>query len=75
MMLFEIDSSTTYEKSVFGRLEESICEYMEEDMIDKLVPHFKAALCAELNRRRSAVSDVEQIVNTLFPGKSCETSN
>lgn len=44
-------------------------------MIDKLVPHLKAALCAELNRRRSAVSDVEQIVNTLFPGKSCETSN
>jgi len=62
----------TYEEGVYGRLEESILEYMDEDMIDKLVPHIKKALCTELARRRKATFKLESIVHTLFPGEGYE---
>ena len=70
-MLFE---TCSYEEGVYGRLEESILEHMEEDMIEKLVPHIKRALCAELARRREAVSKVESIMHALFPGEGYEAA-
>lgn len=70
-MSFKIE---TYEDNVYGRLEESILEYMDEDMNDKLIPHIKKALCAELARRREAAVKVEAILNTLFPGEGYEAA-
>lgn len=60
---------------MYSRLEESILEYMEEDMNEKLVPHIKKALCAELGRRREAAVKVEDILHTLFPGEGYEAAN
>lgn len=71
-MLFE---TCSYEEGVYPRLEESILEYMDEDMTDKLVPHIKKALCKELARRREAASKVESIVHTLFPGEGYEAAD
>jgi hypothetical protein len=56
-----------YEEAVYKRLEESIFEYMEDDMIDKFVPAIKRALTDELNLRRAAVTKLEAVVNELFP--------
>ena len=64
-----------YEHSVSGRLEESICEYMDDDMIDKLVPHLKKALCAELAQRRKAAAQLESVMHTLFPGEGYEAAD
>lgn len=61
--------SSLYESSVYARLEESVFEYLDEDMIDKLVPHLKKALCGELASRRKRVTQLESIMNTLFPGE------
>ena len=58
-----------HEHSVYGRLEESVFEYMDDDMIDKLVPHLKKALCAELAQHRKAAAQVESVMHTLFPGE------
>lgn len=63
----------TYEEGVYGRLAESINEYMDEDMVDKLVPAIKKALCAELKSRREAAARIESIMCALFPGESFET--
>jgi hypothetical protein len=63
-----------YESCVYGRLEESILEYMDEDMNDKLIPHIKKALCEELARRREAVAKVEAILHTLFPSEGYEAA-
>ena len=71
-MSFRIE---TYEENVYGRLEESILEYMDEDMNDKLIPHIKKALCEELARRREAATKVEAILHTLFPGEGYEAAN
>lgn len=65
----------TYEENVYSRLEESVCEYMDEDMTDKLIPHLKKALCKELADRRDAVFRVESVVRTLFPGEDHETAD
>jgi hypothetical protein len=59
----------TYEEGVYKRLEETVCEYMDEDMTGKLVPHLKKALCQELAERRARVNQVESIMNSLFPGE------
>lgn len=64
----------TYEEGVYGRLEESILEHMEEDMVEKLVPNIKRALCAELARRRKAAAQVESIMHDLFPGEGYEAA-
>jgi len=61
--------SSLYESNVYGRLEESVFEYFDEDMIDKLVPHLKKALCGELAARRKGVAQLESVMNTLFPGE------
>lgn len=71
-MLFEMCS---YEEGVYGRLEESICEYMDDEMIDKLVPHLKKALCAELAQRRKAAAQLESVMHTLFPGEGYEAAD
>lgn len=65
----------TYEENVYSRLEESVCEYMDEDMIDKLIPHLKKALYDELTTRRDAVFRVESVVRTLFPVEDHETAD
>ena len=67
-------TTETYEEGVYGRLEESILEHMDEDMIEKLVPNIKRALCEELARRREAVSKVESIMHALFPGEGYEAA-
>ena len=59
---------------MYGRLEESILEHMDEDMIEKLVPNIKRALCAELDRRRKATAQVESIMHDLFPGEGYEAA-
>ena len=64
-----------YEHFVYGRLEESLCEYMDDDMIDKLVPHLKKALCAELAQCRKAAAQVEPVLHTLFPGEGYEAAD
>jgi len=61
--------SSLYESNVYKRLEESVFEYFDEDMIDKLVPHLKKALCGELAARRKGVTQLESVMNTLFPGE------
>jgi|DEB0MinimDraft_3_1074331.scaffolds.fasta_scaffold19956_4 hypothetical protein len=61
--------SSLYESNVYKRLEESVFEYFDEDMIDKLVPHLKKALCEELAARRKRVAQLESVMNTLFPGE------
>lgn len=66
--------SETYEEGVYGRLNESVLEYMDEDMVDKLVPHLKRALCEELARRREATQKVESVMAVLFPGEGYEAS-
>jgi hypothetical protein len=66
---------SSYEHSVYGRLEESICEYMDDEMIDKLVPHLKKTLCAELAQRRKAAAQVESVMHTLFPGEGYEAAD
>lgn len=66
-MSFEYSSS--YEDSVYGRLEESIFEYMDDDMITKLVPAIKKALCDELATRREGVVKLEAVLAELFPGE------
>lgn len=63
----------TYEDSVYGRLQETVSEYMDEDMVDKLIPHLKKALCEELEARRQSVVRVESLVNSLFPEPTCES--
>ena len=65
----------TYEENVYSRLEESVFEYMDEDMIDKLIPHLKKALGKELAIRRDAVFRVESVVRTLFPGEGYEAAD
>lgn len=65
-MLFE---TCFYEQGVYGRLEETVCEYMDEDMLDKLVPHLKKALCEELADRRDRATRLESVMNSLFPGE------
>ena len=64
-----------YEESVYGRLEESVFEYMDEDMVDKFIPHLKKALYEELDRRRKFVTQVESAVHTLFPGEKYEATD
>lgn len=64
----------SYGEGVYGRLEKSILEHMDEDMIEKLVPNIKRALCEELARRREAVSKVESIMHALFPGEDYEAA-
>lgn len=59
----------SYEQGVYERLEETVCEYMDEDMLDKLVPHLKKALCKELADRRNRATRLESVVNSLFPGE------
>ena len=59
---------------MYGRLEESILEHMDEDMVEKLVPNIKRALCAELDRRRKAAAQVESIMHDLFPGEGYEAT-
>ena len=65
-MLFE---TCSYEKGVYERLEETLCEYMDEDMTDKLVPHLKKALCKELADRRARAARLESVMDSLFPGE------
>lgn len=65
-MLFE---TCSYEEGVYKRLEETVCEYMDEDMIEKLVPHLKKALSRELADRRARARQVESLMDTLFPGE------
>lgn len=65
-MLFE---TCSYEEGVYERLEESVYEYMDEDMLDKLVPHLKKALCKELAERRARATQLESVMNSLFPGE------
>ncbi len=65
-MLFE---TCSYEEGVYKRLEETVCEYMDEDMIEKLVPHLKKALSQELADRRARARQVESLMDTLFPGE------
>lgn len=65
-MLFE---TCSYEEGVYKRLEESVYEYMDEDMLDKLVPHLKKALCKELAERRARATQLESVMNSLFPGE------
>jgi hypothetical protein len=48
---------------------------MDEDMIDKLIPHLKKALYDELTTRRDAVFRVESVVRTLFPVEDHETAD
>lgn len=64
----------TYEDTAYGRLEESVFEYMDEDMVDKFVPHLKKALCEELACRREAAQKVESVLAVLFPGEGYEAS-
>ena len=64
------DPWPNYEEAVYKRLEESIFEYMEDDMIDKLVPAIKRALTDELSLRRTAVTKLEAVVSELFPGEA-----
>jgi hypothetical protein len=59
------DPWPTYEETVYKRLEESVLEYMDEDMTDKFVPALKRALKTELTRRRQQVSDIEAIMTEL----------
>ena len=59
---------------MYGRLEESILEHMDEDMIEKLVPNIKRALCKELARRREATAKIESIMHALFPGEGYEAA-
>lgn len=59
----------SYEEGVYKRLEESVFEYMDEDLIDKLVPHLKKALAGELAVRRTRVTELESVMNSLFPGE------
>jgi hypothetical protein len=61
----------TYEDSAYGRLEESLFEYMDDDMLDKLVPAIKKGLCDELTRRRESVSKLEAVIAQLFPNENC----
>jgi hypothetical protein len=61
------DPWPTYEETIYKRLEESIFEYMDEDMIDKLVPAIKRALTTELTRRNAEVNQVKTVMNALFP--------
>lgn len=67
-------TTETYGEGVYGRLEESILEHMDEDMVEKLVPNIKRALCAELDRRRKAAAQVESILHDLFPGEGYEAT-
>ena len=65
-MLFE---TCSYEEGVYKRLEVSVDEYMDEEMTDKLVPHLKKVLCKELADRRDRVTQLESVMNSLFPGE------
>jgi hypothetical protein len=64
----------TYEQNVYSRLEESVLEHFDEDMADKFIPNIKKALCAELDRRRKAASEVESVLHVLFPGEGYEAA-
>lgn len=66
-MLFEVCS---YEEGIYKRLEETVWEYMDEDMTSKFVPHLKKALTNELEARRDRLAAVESIVTQLFPGEA-----
>lgn len=68
-------TTKTYEDGVYERLEESILEYMDESMVNKLIPHLRKALLDELEVRRKSVSQLESVVRTLFPMTNCETFN
>jgi len=63
------DPWPNYEDAVYKRLEESVFEYMDDDMITKFVPAIKKALCDELAVRRDAVAKLEAVLAELFPGE------
>ena len=65
----ELKPYPSYEEGVYRRLEESLFEYMEEDMITKLVPAVKRGLLDELKRRREEVTKVEAVIRELFPNE------
>lgn len=65
-------TSNLIDEAVYSRLEESILEHMDEDMVERFVPNIKRALCAELARRREAVTRVESLMQSLFPGEDYE---
>lgn len=62
----------TFEEGVYGRLNESVLEHMDKDIIDKLIPHLKRALCEELARHLAAAQKVEAVMSVLFPGEGYE---
>lgn len=70
--LFTFDSST-YETDVYGRLEESFHEYLDDkECTDKLVPHIKKILTKELEERKNGYEKVDSIFKTLFPEEELE---
>lgn len=63
------DPWPTYESAVYGRFEESLYEYMDDEMLDELVPALKKFLETELAYRREQVVKLEAVMAQLFPEK------